>query len=618
MTNKRRASRLQNNRIAILASAIVLLIAILGLSGCENGLLDAAKALQAEAVSPRILVLDAGSTAIAAGGLVDFGPHASGSTTDISMTIENTGNSDLIIDIDSLLPSGINAAEFSVTANPPSRIAAGGSGSIMLRFSPTSTSAKSATLVITTNDTRTPAFMVRLQGNLALSALTASVGTLSPAFNPMITAYDLVLPQVAGSITMSGTKSDPGCTLSFNPSQPANLDEGVTIIQATVTAPSGPSTTYTITVTRTPSPPTIAVTGTGITRTVTITKPASCPTATVFYATNGIDAGNPVKRIPYTLPLTVAGLGVQVEVQAVAVVNGVDSTVATTTSAPKIAYTGLTIGTTFTTPANLPPVDAATAISGTTIYYSDDMGSVKKYNISTTASEVIAGVPYIAPMLDSAGHGVDARFNRIRDIITDGINLYILTNKSILKLNLSTFDVSIIAALPSWAQNYILNAATDGTYIYFNGITLFGYLGSIKISDGSYAQIGSHDITGYFSSLAWDGSTLHSTVMAGYAAGTLQTYTFISGTNFTKNSFVEGNLTQAIRPSGIVVTGSQSYIAFNYNNALNIQGPVYQIAGASTFIANKPTNRMFTDGVYIYGFGSNDTNIRKGTLYRLQ
>ena len=457
---------------------------------------------------------------------------------------------------------------------------------------------------------------IRNSTKASLSAITLTSGTLSPAFNPDTLNYSVVVEQSVSSITLSATRVDDGAAISFNPGQIVVLNEGSNTVTATVTPEGGTSRIYTLNVIRTPSPPTISVTGAGITRTVTLTKPASCPAAAVYYTTNGVDAGNPMNRIPYTGSLTVAGLGVQVEVRAVAVVNSVDSSVASTTTTPKIAYTGLTIGTTFTTPVNLPQVDAATAIGGTTIYYSDDMGSVKKYNISTTTSEVIAGVPWIAPMLDSAGHGVDARFNRIRDIVSDGINIYVLTNKSILKLNLSTFDVTIVASLPGWATDSILNAATDGTYIYFNGLTLYGYLGSIKISDGSYAQIGSHDIpSSYFTSLAWDGANLHCTVYSGYlAVGRLQTYTYSSGTSFSKTDV--GNLSQAFGPCGIVVTGSQSYIAYCYRTDYSSDPIRETVSGLE--IGIRPTNRMFTDGVYVYGFGNHDVLTRRGALYRLQ
>jgi hypothetical protein len=87
--------------------------------------------------------------------------------------------------------------------------------------------------------------------NADLSSLTVDSGTLSPAFDPAVTAYSLTV--FSPTITVRGTaeKAGIGATVSANSGTPQNLYLGQNTIPIVVTASGGLDTkTYTVTVTR--------------------------------------------------------------------------------------------------------------------------------------------------------------------------------------------------------------------------------------------------------------------------------------------------------------------------------------------------------------------------------
>ncbi len=105
-----------------------------------------------------------------------------------------------------------------------------------------------------------------LAGNTALSALTVTPGTLTPAFDPNTLTYTVNVAHTVPSVTVSATKDDPNATLTGSITAPsvAGQETGQATIQlggqgsATpvtiiVIAPNGNSDTYRITVNR-PAP----------------------------------------------------------------------------------------------------------------------------------------------------------------------------------------------------------------------------------------------------------------------------------------------------------------------------------------------------------------------------
>lgn len=82
-------------------------------------------------------------------------------------------------------------------------------------------------------------------GNNALSALTVSVGTLTPAFDPAVTEYTLSLPQGTEKLTLTATPSDSNATVQGDGE--LTLREGENTLPLVVTAENGDTKTYTVT-----------------------------------------------------------------------------------------------------------------------------------------------------------------------------------------------------------------------------------------------------------------------------------------------------------------------------------------------------------------------------------
>lgn len=85
-----------------------------------------------------------------------------------------------------------------------------------------------------------------LSGNNALSSLTVSAGTLTPAFDPAITEYTLSLPSRSDRLTITAGPSDSRATVQGDGEILLQGDE--TSLSVTVTAEDGSVRTYTIAV----------------------------------------------------------------------------------------------------------------------------------------------------------------------------------------------------------------------------------------------------------------------------------------------------------------------------------------------------------------------------------
>ena len=87
---------------------------------------------------------------------------------------------------------------------------------------------------------------VSLSSNSALSSLTVSAGTLTPAFDPAITEYTLSLPSQSDRLTITANPSDSRATVQGDGD--ISLQDGETSLSVVVTAENGDTKTYTITV----------------------------------------------------------------------------------------------------------------------------------------------------------------------------------------------------------------------------------------------------------------------------------------------------------------------------------------------------------------------------------
>lgn len=113
---------------------------------------------------PEISLLNQSGTAVYTGGAVTTYAETT-VPTDITLTVRNSGTGNLTGLTTSL--TGTHASLFSVVT-PPTAPVAGPSGTtpLVLRFSPTTSGAKTAALTITSNDPTTPSFTVNLTGNV--------------------------------------------------------------------------------------------------------------------------------------------------------------------------------------------------------------------------------------------------------------------------------------------------------------------------------------------------------------------------------------------------------------------------------------------------------------------
>jgi hypothetical protein len=84
-----------------------------------------------------------------------------------------------------------------------------------------------------------------------LAVLTPSVGTLAPAFSPMISLYSVSVPNDVDTISFSMLPAQPYAVVSQNPTNPISLAVGQNSIAITITAPDSiTKKVYGITVTR--------------------------------------------------------------------------------------------------------------------------------------------------------------------------------------------------------------------------------------------------------------------------------------------------------------------------------------------------------------------------------
>lgn len=99
----------------------------------------------------------------------------------------------------------------------------------------------------------------RINDNATLSALTASLGTLEPPFQPEVTSYDLrlALDDEAVSVTATAAVTE-GTTITIEgaaavsgvASEPFALSPGMQTVSVAVTAASGDTITYSVSVHR--------------------------------------------------------------------------------------------------------------------------------------------------------------------------------------------------------------------------------------------------------------------------------------------------------------------------------------------------------------------------------
>ena len=110
-------------------------------------------------------------------------------------------------------------------------------------------------LMVTSEDGEERSYQVVVRrdarsSDAALSALSLSAGTLSPAFNAATTSYTASVGNAVSSVTVTATPNHDGASVAQSPANPVALAVGVNPITVTVTAEDGTTGAYTVRVTR--------------------------------------------------------------------------------------------------------------------------------------------------------------------------------------------------------------------------------------------------------------------------------------------------------------------------------------------------------------------------------
>jgi hypothetical protein len=210
---------------------------------------------------------------------VQFGTVGVGSTSNLSLTISNSGNADLTVSVISL-----TGAEYSVSGIlTPKTITAGASALVGLTFQPTVGGAAAATLSITSNDPANPTMSVALGGTgstatfgqLQANPASLSFGSVSSGGNAtqqVILSNTGTIPVQISNIAASGAGfSVNGITAPFTLNAAATATLNVVFAPTTASSASG---SVTVTSNATNSPLTVSLTGTGAQPGLSIT-PAS-------------------------------------------------------------------------------------------------------------------------------------------------------------------------------------------------------------------------------------------------------------------------------------------------------------------------------------------------------
>lgn len=226
--------------------------------------------------------LSQSSTPIADGGSYGYGNQLVGSNTNIVFTITNPGGADLTLTTP-LTIGGTNADQFSIQAQPSSPISSGGSTTTFtVRFSPTSTGSKTATIDIANNDSDENPYNLTITGTGTVPEIALSQSSTPIADGGSHGFGNTVIgsnTDIVFTITNTGT-GDLGITTPLSvggtdssqfsvqaqPSSPVSSGGGTTTFTVRFTPTSLGSKTATVDITNTDSdenPYNITITGTG-------------------------------------------------------------------------------------------------------------------------------------------------------------------------------------------------------------------------------------------------------------------------------------------------------------------------------------------------------------------
>ncbi len=173
----------RQTRASLPAIASLLLVAMF-LGGCADSLVKGVEDIKAGVLSPVIVLSDQNSVGLGANATLSFPATAPGESKDITLTIGNAGKHDLVAEIPSnavTMESGTESSSFALV-NPPSApvtLKTSQTAQFSLRFSPSASGTKMATVVISTNDLDHPTFGFTISGYSIPAPLTPAGLTVS-------------------------------------------------------------------------------------------------------------------------------------------------------------------------------------------------------------------------------------------------------------------------------------------------------------------------------------------------------------------------------------------------------------------------------------------------------
>lgn len=182
---------------------------------------------------------------------LDFGPAQVGQSRELTLVVRNTGTASLTV---SRVSSG-NAAFAAVSPVAPFAVAAGGSQSLAVRFTPTAAGAQAGTLAISSNAANQPSLTVALAG-------TGEGGTVTPPPTPAPSAARItVTPErldfgslgIGQSKDLSLTVSAAGGTAALTVSSVSSSNAQFTLANQTVPFTTGFGGTANLTIRFKPS-----------------------------------------------------------------------------------------------------------------------------------------------------------------------------------------------------------------------------------------------------------------------------------------------------------------------------------------------------------------------------
>ena len=198
-----------------------------------------------------------GDSSPSSGDHTDFGSaNPSGGTVSRTFTITNSGTDTLVLGSGAVSVSGVNATDFSVTAQPATSVAAGGgTTTFTVEFDPSITGAHSATLSIANNDVDESPFDFAVQG--IGEDVTAPSGYAVVFNQPSVNAanetavsfdfggaevgagYDYTISSNNGGAPVSGSGTIATATDTISGIDVSGLNDGTLTLSFTLTDDSG-------------------------------------------------------------------------------------------------------------------------------------------------------------------------------------------------------------------------------------------------------------------------------------------------------------------------------------------------------------------------------------------